>query len=287
MNPAPVPTLTDDPLRDYHELGYAVVRGVFNAAEVRELAAAFDRVHAQALAHPGSFRHQNVFFRLAQDRALGRIVRFAQWPSYFDEVLARYRTDPRLLAIVAPLIGVDLKQIINQMHWKPPGAEKAEFGYHQDIRFRRPRSAYREPERWYVQTAIAIDAHQRDNGAMTLYPGSHKLGELAFPKGGRIMDQAKSDADLLAVNLDPGQLVDLVLEPGDVAFWNLLTVHGSGPNTSSIDRRVYLNGYIRADACDRGEWAFRDGQPCPLGTPVLVHYEDLFTRPEPHYPEER
>lgn len=277
---------SDDYVAAYHEFGYAVVKGVFGPDDVRELGQAFDRVQAQALSHRGSFRHQNVFFQVTQDRALGRIVRYVQWPSYFDEVLARFRTDRRLLAIVEPLLGTDLKQIINQMHWKPPGAEMAEFGYHQDIRFRRPRSAYRAPEQSYVQTAIAIDPHRRENGAMTLYPGSHKLGELSFPENGRVMDRAKCDADLIALGLDPSNLVDLVLEPGDVAFWNLNTVHGSGPNTSRMDRRVYLNGYVKADACERGEWAFRGGQPCALGAPVLVHYEDLHARPHPHYVDE-
>ncbi len=277
---------SDDYIAAYHEFGYAVVKGVFGPDDVRELGQAFDRVQAQALSHRGSFRHQNTFFQVAQDPVLGRIVRYVQWPSYFDEVLARFRTDRRLLSIVEPLLGTDLKQIINQMHWKPPGAEMVEFGYHQDIRFRRPRTAYRAPEQSYLQTAIAIDPHRRENGAMTLYPGSHKLGELSFPETGRIMDRAKSDADLIALGLDPSNLVDLVLEPGDVAFWNLNTVHGSGPNTSRMDRRVYLNGYVKADTCARGEWAFRGGEPCSLGAPVLVHYEDLHTRPYPHYVDE-
>ena len=47
-------------------------------------------------------------------------------------------------AMLAPLIGPDLKQIINQMHWKPPGGEMVEFGFHQDARFRKPRHAYRD-----------------------------------------------------------------------------------------------------------------------------------------------
>ena len=77
------------------------------------------------------------------------------------------------------------------------------------------------------------------------------------------------------------------LEPGDVALWNLFTVHGSGPNSSDLDRRFYLNGYVRAEDCDRGEWAFRDGEPCSLGEPVLVHYEELHSRPEPHFLADR
>jgi len=42
---------------------------------------------------------------------------------------------------------------------------------------------------------------------------------------------------------------------------------------------------VIADNCDRGVLAFRDGEPQPLGDPVLIHYEDLHARPEPHYVE--
>ena len=276
---------TDDHVAHYRLHGYAVVRGVFGPDEVTEMARAFDRVAAQALSHRASFRDGNVLFRTVDDPALGRIVRYVQWPSYFDEAMARYRTDRRLGAILEPLIGTDVKQIINQLHWKPPGAEKVEFGYHQDIHFRRPAEAYRDPGPSYVQTAIAIDPHRADNGAVMVYPGSHKLGALSFPERGRIMDSDLSEADLIHLGLDPAKLVALVLDPGDVALWHLCTIHGSGPNRSTIDRRAYINGYVTAANCDRGEWAFRDGEPCALGEPVLVHYEDLYTRPEPHYVE--
>jgi ectoine hydroxylase-related dioxygenase (phytanoyl-CoA dioxygenase family) len=275
-----------DYLDDYRRRGYAVVRGVFTPAEVAELSEAFDRLHAEALSHARSFRHGNQLFRLGTDPALGRIVRLVQWPAYSDGVLDRFRLDRRLYDIVAPLIGSDLKQIINQMHWKPPGAAAAEFGYHQDIRFRRPRSAYREPHRAYVQTGIAIDPHRLDNGAMMFHPESHGRGELALGQGGAILDQAMASDDLARVGLDPAQVEPILLEPGDVALWGLFTVHGSGPNWSSSDRRIYLNGYVSAAQCDRGEWAFRNGSPCPLGKPVLVHYEDLHHRPEPHYLDE-
>ena len=55
-------------------------------------------------------------------------------------------------------------------------------------------------------------------------------------------------------------------------------------NRADHQRRFFINGYVRAADCDRGEWAFRDGQPGPLGPePALVHYEALHVRPEPHY----
>lgn len=270
----------------YRALGYAAVRQVFAPAEVTEIAAAFERHWAAGMAHGASFRHGNLHYRLGRDPRLGTVVRLVQWPSYSDPTLERVRRDPRLLEILAPLLGRDLKQIINQLHWKPPGAAAADFAFHQDARFRKPRKAYRNLATAYVQTGIAIDPHRRANGAMRVVPGSHRLGELAIPAPRRILDGSPEAAALEAAGLDPGTVVDLALEPGDVALWNVFLVHGSGANVSTGDRRFYLNGYVRAADCDRGEWAFRDGQPCALGAPTLVHYEGLFTRPEPHYPEE-
>lgn len=271
-------------LEHYHEQGFAIVKGVFAPDEVAELAAAFDRIYARGMDYGASFRHQNTLYRLGDDANLGRIVRMVQWPAYVDPVLARYRNDPRVLEILEPLLGRDQKQIINQMHWKPPGAFATEWGYHQDIRFRRPREAYRSPTTSYIQTGIAIDPHNELNGAMTVLPGSHRLGELA-PNDGRVMDRSLDDGDLVALGQDPANVISLTLDPGDLAFWHLHTIHGSGANRSMIDRRFYLNGYVVAANCDRGEWAFRDGQPTTLGEPVLVHYEQLYERPEPHYLE--
>lgn len=271
-----------DHVEQFREHGYAVIRGVFRPDEVREMGDAFDRIHAEALSRGRSYRHQNVFFRIGPDPALGRVVRMVQWPAYVDAVLARYRVDPRLCHLLAPLIGSNLKQIINQMHWKTPGAANGEFGYHQDIRSRRPRDAYLEPDRYYVQTGIAIDPHRADNGCMTVLPGSHRLGELQFGEG-PTLDRNLDDADLRRAGLDPDDKVNVLLEPGDLALWHVFLVHGSGPNRSATDRRFLINGYVEASHCRRGEWAFRDGRPCELGEPVLVHYEELYTRPGPFY----
>jgi ectoine hydroxylase-related dioxygenase (phytanoyl-CoA dioxygenase family) len=275
-----------DYLDYYNQHGYAVVRGVFTPAEVEELRAAFDRMHAAAMSHPKSWRDRNTLFRTSRDAKVGRIVRLVQWPSYSDGVLARYRTDARVGDIIAPLVGRNVKQIINQLHWKPRGAAMAEFGYHQDIRFRRPRTAYRDPESNYVQTGIAVDAHTGATGAMTVLPGSHRLGELDMKINGSVAQTALADNDLIKIGLDPKDVVSLDMQPGDFALWHLDLLHGSGPNTAAPDRRFYINGYVRAEACDRGEWTFKNGTPCALGEPVLVHYEDLHTRPGPYDVEE-
>src|SRR6185437_6533814 len=109
-------------LRQYRDEGYAVVRGFFAPDEVAAMAASFDRHWQIGMTHRASFRHGNLFYRQGKDPALGKILRLVQWPSYVDATLERVRRDPRWRALLEPLLGPDVKQIINQLHWKPPGA---------------------------------------------------------------------------------------------------------------------------------------------------------------------
>lgn len=264
--------LRPDHAARFHDLGYAIVRSVFSPDEIGDLAAAIDRIYARAIRHeegtPAAAGHPEVGFRTVEDPHLGRICRIATWPAHLEPVLDRIRVDQRMLAILEPLIGRSLKQITSQLHWKPAGAERVEFGYHQDIRFRRPIAAYRNTERCFLQTAIAVDPHRAESGAIRLLPESHRLGDLGLGGEGPVLDQGLSESDLAARGLDPAALIDIELDPGDVALWGLFTVHGSGVNRADHHRRVYINGYVTAEDCDLGTWAFRDGEPCRLSPAV-------------------
>ena len=274
-------------LAQYRSQGYAVLPALFSPQDVAAIAAGFDRHWAMGMTYRASFRHGNLFYRLGTDPRLGKIVRLVQWPSYGDPGLEKFRRDPRMFEVLEPLLGRDIKQIVNQLHWKPPGAAAADFAFHQDVRFRRPREAYRNLAVSYVQTGIAIDPHSRGNGSMRVLPGSHLSGELAIPAPAQVLAGPPTDEALRAAGLDPARAIDLELQPGDLAIWSVFLVHGSGPNVTPGDRRFYINGYVRAADCDRGEWTFREGQPIGINIPTLVHYEDLNDHPEPHYVEER
>jgi len=269
----------------YRSAGYAIVRSFFSAEEAAEIARSTDRLHAQGMAHGRSFRHANLFYNVA-DSPAGPSVRMVQWPAWIEPALAAQRIDPRYLALLAPLIGGDVKQIINQVHWKARGiGTGGDFAWHQDSRSRRPAEAYRNLATSYVQTGLALDCHDPTSGCLQVIPGSHRLGDLKMAKDGQVLGKALSDADLVAVGIDPAAKVDLILQPGDLALWSPFLVHASGVNRSTHARRLLINGYVKASDCDRGEWAFRSGAPAPLGAePVLVHYEALAERPEPHYP---
>ncbi len=249
----------------YWREGYAVVRGLFSRDEVTRIAEAIDAIHAEGLAHGAPTRIGNLFYNVAPDDGGGAQVRLVQWPSYHNAVLNAVRLDRRMAALVRPLIGDSLKQIINQLHWKRPGGANTQFAWHQDCRFRRPPEAYRTLATSYVQTGLALDSHNSLSGGLRIVPRSHLRGDLDMAIEGTVMDTVMCDAALDAVGLDPAAAVQLDLAPGDVALWTPYSVHGSGPNRSDHFRRFYINGYIRAADCDRGEWAFRDGEPVPFG----------------------
>lgn len=272
-----------DHVSDFALYGYAVVRGLFSQDEVAEIAAATDQLHSEALAHGRSFRHGNLFYNVAEETNGEPLVRMVQWPSYHQQVMNAVRLDGRIATVLEPLIGPDLKQIINQVHWKAPGS-LGDFAWHQDSRSRRPAWAYRNLADSYVQTGLAIDPHTPDAGGMRFIPSSHARGDLGMDCSRKALGTPLMDEALSEVGLSAANAVDLILEPGDLALWSPYLVHGSGHNRSNHKRRFYINGYVRAGDCDRGEWAFRAGRPVPFGPePALVHYEELRERPEPHY----
>lgn len=272
-----------DYVEQYRRDGYAIIRGLFTADEVEAIGAAADQVHSEGIRHGRGFRHGNLYYNVAQDPGGTPQVRMVQWPSYHQPVLNAVRLDPRMAAVLAPLLGADLKQIINQIHWKEPGGEN-EFAWHQDSQFREPPAAFRNLGGSYVQTGLAIDPQTPRSGCMRFIPRSHLNGDLKLETPKEVLGVAMDDDVLNAAGLSPDSAVDVVLDPGDLALWSAFTVHGSGVNGSDHRRRFYVNGYVRAEDCDRGEWAFRSGKPVPLGPEqALVHYEALLERGEPHY----
>lgn len=286
MSSAPLSAATPDHVRDYHERGYAIVRGVISPSEIAELRDGFERAYAEGMRLGRTWRHQNRTFWVNQHPTVGTFVSGCQWQAWADPALDRFRTHPKVLALLKPLIGDHLKQIINQMHWKVPGTGYT-WGLHQDVRSRKPDNCFRELATSYVQTGLAIDRHWTGNGAMQVIPYSHLRGDLRIDNGATIHDDTRETA-VRQAGVDPRQAISVDMEPGDIALWGPFMIHGGGINTTPDNlRRLYINGYVKADNCDRGQPVFDHGQPVPLTTPALIQYEDLYRNPHPHFPEDR
>jgi hypothetical protein len=187
-------------------------------------------------------------------------LKFVKWAASFHHGLDRFRSSPNLLSLVFDLLGPDLRQITNQMHWKNPGDEVS-FQMHQDCTFRKPDSAYRNLSRSFVQTAIAVDPSTEANGCLRLVPGSHREARALLCGG---YDPWEANAVNRAVLERFAPAVPALLDPGDVLIWGPFTIHGSEPNRSGRSRRLYINGFARAADCDHGVVATECGKALPL-----------------------
>ncbi len=277
----------DTALAQFRADGYAIIRGFFDPQEAAELKAKSDELYAIGIEHPVTYRHGNLAYEILPEKHFGkRYLIQAYWfawaAKFYDELRSRHQ----YLDVLRPVLGDDIKQVTQQIHWKPPGARISGYRFHQDLMFREAKHAYEDVVRDTVTIGVAIDRATKDNGCLRVVPGSHKLGYLGLSDNGSgsIMKGLTLEDELVGVGIDPASIVDVELEPGDAVMWGLLTVHGSLPNESNNDRAFALSSYVRGGTSERGEWAFRGGEPQLLGdTPQLCKNERLFDNLEPHY----
>jgi hypothetical protein len=246
-----------------------------------------DRIYTEGLKHHATYRDRNLLFEVLNDpKAKRRVVLQAHWTAWISPLLEEMRRSRHYYAVLEPVLGRDIKQISHQIHWKPPGAKYTSYRFHQDARFREGSLKAFDYLASSVTTGLAIDRQTAENGALRLFPRSHRLGYLGLSDDGPIMVGETQDEELRTAGLDPAAMITCEMEPGDLLLWTLFTVHGSAPNMSTYDRRFMINSYVRANDSDRGEWAFKDGQSKPLGTePEICKYEQLRERPGPFYIE--
>lgn len=253
--------LDDEQVRHFRDQGYFVARGVFDSGEISRLREGYDYITSvvekgdidpQYQTGKGCEVHIHVQAPSdAPDSESTKYLRKVQWPAMIHPAFEEIRNSSKFVDLVRPLIGDTLKQYINQINFKMPGGEIS-FPWHQDIR---PTPAFREQEVNYVQTIIVIDEATVANGCLYVIPESHKLGNL------KVQRYAKGQIE---DHIDVSSAVPCEASPGDVVMFTSHTVHGSKPNTTDQPRRSYINGFVRASACDVGKWAFLEGKPVPV-----------------------
>ena len=277
-----VPRLTEVKVADWIEAlkrdGYSVVRGLFAPEEVAGLRVVAEAVRHQAVGRHFTERMGNVRFFSDGDSSRPDQLRSVIWCGLLSPQLEAVRRDPRLFELLEPLLGATIRQVTNQLHYKPPGAD-ASFPLHTDrsSRLRDQGDQIRNLDSCFIQTGIAIDAMSGENGGVYYVPGSHHWSATsvhAQPASRRRRPEEDYEATM------PEDCVPVCLEPGDVVVWTGDTVHGSAVNSSKErSRTLYINGYVRGRDCLRGYWAWIKGTPVPLppiDVPALVYGEPGF-----------
>ncbi len=202
----------------YEEHGYLHARGVFDASEVAELRDAVERILAGVA---GTEHDANHVWKAVAEQAELKGFHDVQ---YHDAAFTRAATSPRLVEILTHLIGPNVQLHHTKMLVKPP-ERGAPFPMHQDYPY------FPHTQHSVLAASVHLDDTDDENGCLRVVPGSHKLGPLA-PTG---------ESHTLDTPLEDGE--PLPAAAGDVLFFNYLTIHGSGLNTSTRTRRNVLFQY--------------------------------------------
>ena len=150
--------------------------------------------------------------------------------------LAELVRDPRVLDPVERVLGPDLLAWSSSFFIKEP-RDPAFVSWHQD-------STYWGLSEPAVVTAwVAFTPSNPRNGCVRVIPGTHK-GDQVEHRETRDAANILTRGQEIAVEVDEGQSVELVLEPGGMSLHHIRLFHNSEPNRSDGRRIGFAIRYI-------------------------------------------
>ncbi|MDF2964068.1 MAG: hypothetical protein K0S39_5803 [Paenibacillus sp.] len=176
-------------------------------------------------------------------------------------------THPSITDAMKQILGNDIVLWAMQFWYKEPNNSKF-IPWHQDINY------------WPMEPAINATAWVSlgwsilENGCLRVIPGTHKsvVGHVSTGD-----DQSLFAQGLPEDSIDESKAVDVEMSPGQIAFFNEATFHGSKMNSSNIPRVAFSVRYTTPEVRFlMDEWG---GDTSRIRT-FLVHGEDKFMRNE-------
>ena len=239
-------TLTD--VGAYNEEGYLTPIDVMSSQEAEKFCANYYRVQKE------------------NDTDLTLILRSK--PHLVFPWLFNLVKNPAVTGPVSSILGPNLLAWGTSFFAKPAN-EPSFVSWHQDAN-------YWGLEPHDVLTAwIAFTPSLRENGCMRIIPGSHLKGSLEH-KDTFSKDNLLTRGQEISVEVDEKEAKDIILSPGQMSLHHVSIVHGSDPNTSSIDRIGFAIRYISTHVKQNGG---RTSATLAKGTDEYNHF-DLEPYPE-------
>jgi len=236
------PVKTDQFIQEFYHNGFIHIKNLFSLEEVEKIKNELEHLYNKA-GHLKETETINNTQYVVANNAIQRVV----WCAGERPQLLKYAHDPRITKIVAQILKSSMAdQLICQAHYKMPQDEVA-FDWHQDSQHR-----CFGTDLWknlnhmgsYVQTLMAVDEMDLDNGPMQMVPLTGMMGNLALDK---LKDHGTSFEKLYDVK----NTQTVTMTPGSILFFGPYSVHGSAPNNSDRPRRVFINGYAYPNCNDR------------------------------------
>lgn len=221
--------LTEAQRRFYQEQGYLIIPNALSPDEAQGLREASERLQSERQ-------------RIGGENRLAVIHNVA----LMDDAFMRAARHPRMLAVVADLIGENLHLQHCKLNWKPPAIGAGEVHWHQDFPFF-PHSNYD-----LLACMFLLDDATLENGCMRVIPGSHKRGPVDhYDSAGKFAGSCANPAEYEA-DVQAGNVVDFVVPAGSMTVHHCNTLHASYPNRSATPRRGLVYQIAAGDSIQLG-----------------------------------
>lgn len=235
----------------FDQNGYVVVPTLFNGQEVEF----YLDYYTELRNHEQCRRDTNVANGTSGDPLLQypRLMQMHRW----DDTTLNWLLDARINQCMVDLLDREPLAVQTMFYFKPPHARGQAL--HQDNYYLRVQPGT------CIAAWMALDACEIDNGCLQVVPGSHTWPTLCTTQA----DTTQSFTDVTVPIPDGYAPVPVLMQPGDVLFFNGSLVHGSFPNqTNDRFRRSLIGHYIEGDSQKVAQWYFpvlrMDGTPIEI-----------------------
>src|SRR5687768_5650033 len=209
--------LTDAAVREYHDRGFHIARGLFDRDEIDLLSRAAKEDHE------------------LDKRSFGRAdgeggkVRLSLWNHPGDGIYGMFARCKRMVRSAEKLLGGEVYHYHSKMIMKDPRVGGA-WTWHQDYGY------------WYqngvllpllTSVFVAVDPCRKENGCLQIIRGSHQCGRIDHVLTG---DQAGADRERVDEILKRIPLEYVEMDPGDALFFHSNLLHRSDQNRSENPR---------------------------------------------------
>jgi hypothetical protein len=226
----PPTILSDAAVRQYHEDGYYLAKGFFDAEEIGLLLR--------------SAKEDHELDRRSFGRADGEggVVRLSLWNHPGDGIYGMFARCERMVRSCEKVLGGEVYHYHSKMILKDAKVGGA-WAWHQDYGY------------WYqngviqpllTSAFVAVDPCTRENGCLQVIKNSHHCGRVNHVLTG---EQAGADRERVDEILKrPGQfpLVYVEMDPGDALFFHCNLLHRSDQNRSDKSRWAMICCYNAA-----------------------------------------
>jgi ectoine hydroxylase-related dioxygenase (phytanoyl-CoA dioxygenase family) len=209
---------TEDLIAEFRDVGYILVRDLFDQDEMAGVLASAKSSHAL-----------NLESKVRKDAAGGETRLVVRNELDDDSIYTAAVRSKRIVDLMEQLLADEVYHYHHKMMMKEPRGGGA-WEWHQDYGY------------WYnfgclypdmASCFIAVDRSSRENGCLQVLRGSHKIGRLDHGKTG---EQVGADLERVAAARERHELVYCEMDPGDALFFHSNLLHRSDQNLSDHAR---------------------------------------------------